>query len=1204
MGGGANLRGPRPRASRQRGAAGGGAGTPCPARPGGFARSARGAGADRIGRAAAVLALCAAPGLILGWPPARATLGMAGGAGIAGATDPAGPDGARDAAGASAAGCLRVGEAQVELPQPAPGDTLELAHRFIDRAHFTISQDSVVFRPGKDYLLDAVGGRLVWIGPEPPPEPSLIACYRFVPLSLASEWHGPGRVVAAEAGEIPASPPGATPASEARAQRVLPAGARLEVGGSKTVSIEFGNRTDVNLTQSLDLTIRGQLAERVAVSAVLTDRNLPLQPEGTTTELADLDKVLISVTSPWGALDLGDLTVAQGAIPLLAHRRELQGVRARAGPQRGATATGALGRGTGRYTVTEFYGQDGRQGPYRLVTSRPEAEALMIAGSERVWLDGRRLERGADSDYTVDYSGGQIYFTARNPITSRSEVRVEYQVRQGVFERGYYALDSAVGDSAANIAVAWVHEHDDPHSSPTLDLTRAERAILQAAGDSVTTGMGGGARLIGAGGGPYELVEADTLDAAIFVYLGRDATGAYRGSYQVTFVDVGSGEGDYRDSTLAEGDTIYVYSGRRQGDFLVGRRLYLPEQLDVIGAQGGGRVGGGLSLTGEAAVSWLDRNVLSRRDDGDNSGGALNVNGVWSLGAALGRAGKWITLHGSFRGVSQRFNAPEALDPPFYNRGWNVPASLLDGRDQRGAAGLTLRPGSGAVVMAQWEGLDSPRGFTGGRWHLRAQRSGRLRARGEAWLGRSRLHGEAGREARWEGVLGWSGRWEVEGAVESEDQRRGDGETRSGQAYEAHTLRLGSAQLLPWGRVSLVSRWRRDYQHAPQGRQAQGRTRMDQVEAEAEGERSLAHLLFARTSAWDAEGHLRNRSDLADWTASHKVGARLFAGEWRGNITTEEARALGERLIYTGPGGGHYDSTGRYVGVGDYEVFYAESDTSRLETRLDTALRLSGRPLVAVVGDSGALAGFDLSLYGRAQVRTPASARDLLASPGDIVTGDTPATHHHGTWRGELVWQGAPRAPAPRLRIEEVRSTQRGAGGFTRRSSTLAQELETRWSARPRLQLTLGLGRDREALASFQEATGADVSEDRRWRRRAGLEVTWRFADPLSARLGSRVARDDFEPGGQQREELKTWMGSAADFGRGGRVELNVERIWARGDDLPATGFMVERPGWRVGVNGSARPWDIVATSLSLRVDRREGRRTVVTGTMEARAFF
>ncbi len=1100
--------------------------------------------------------------------------------------------------------CLRVGEAQVALTQPAPGDTLELAHRFIDREHFTISQDSVVFRPGKDYLLDAVRGRLVWIGPEPPIEPPLIARYRFVPVSLASEWRGPGRVIAGAAGETPASPAGEPAESEARARRVLPAGAQLEVGGSKTVSIEFGNRTDVNLTQSLDLTIRGQLAERVEVSAVLTDRNLPLQPEGTTAELADLDKVLISITSPWGALDLGDLTVQQSAIPLLAHRRELQGLRARAGPQRGAAATGALGRGTGRYATTEFFGQDGRQGPYRLIASRPGEEALMIAGSERVWLDGRRLERGADSDYTVDYSTGQIYFTARNPITSRSEVRVEYQVRQGVFDRGYYALDSAAGDSAAHIALAWVHEHDDPNSSPTLALTGAERAILRAAGDSVTAGMEGGVNRVGAGRGPYELVEADTLEAPIFVYLGRDAAGAYRGSYEVTFVNVGRDEGDYRDSTLAAGDTIYVYAGRRKADFLPGRKLYLPGQLDVVGVKGGGRVGGGLSLSAEAAASWLDRNVLSRRDDDDNGGGALSANGIWRLGDLLGRAGSRITLHGRFRGVGQRFNAPETLDPPFYNRRWNVPAGLLDGRDQRGAAGLSLRPGYGANLLAEWEGLDSPRGFSGRRWHLRAERSGRLRALGEAWLGRSRLRGEAGREERWEGRLGWFGGLEAEGTLESEDLRRGAAEATTGRAYEAYTLRLGSGQLVPWGRVNLVSRLRRDYERAAQGRRSQGRVRLDQAEAEVAGERSLGHLLVARTSAWDATGHLRNRSDLADWTASHKVGTRLFVGEWRGNLTTEEARLLGERLVYTGPGGGHYDSTGRYVGVGDHEVFYAEGDSSRLESRLDTAVRLSGRPVAALAGDSAALAGLDVSLYGRTRLRTPASVKALLAGPEGIVTGDAPATDHNGTWWGELAWQGAPRAPAPRLRIEQGRATQRSASGFTRRRSTSVQELEMRWSARTRLQLTVELGREREALATLQETTGAGPGEDQRRRRRAELEVTWRFVDFLSARLGSRVARDDFRPGDQRREELKSWVGSVADFTGRGRAELSIERLWGRGDDLPAAGFVMERPGWRLGVNGSVRPWNIVVTSLSLRVDRREGRQTVVTGTMEARAFF
>ncbi len=1095
--------------------------------------------------------------------------------------------------------CRRVGAAEVLLAQPVSGDTLMLPHRLIDADRFEVVQDTVIFRAGRDYLLDPVGGRLVWIGEGPESTSPIRARYRYLPLDLPTRWQGPGREIVAGEGE---PEPGAAAGPEAvDRRRGLPAGARLEVGGSKTLSLEFGNRQDVTLNQSLDLTIRGQLAQDVQVSAVLTDRNLPLQPEGTTAELADLDKVLISVTSPWGQMHLGDLTVRHDEVGFLAHRRELEGLSARA-EQRRVRGGGVVGRGTGQHAATEFFGEDGKQGPYRIVTSRPGQEALLIAGSERVWLDGRRLERGEEADYTVDYSRGEILFTTRNPITARSEIRVEYQVRRGVFERSYYALDSATGDSARSVSVAWVRERDDPGSSPTLELSDEERALLRAAGDSSTAALEGGVRFVGAGQGPYELVESDTLEAAIFVYLGVDSLGDYRGSYEVDFVQVSEREGDYRDSTLAGGEVIYVYAGRRQADFLPGRSLQLPESRDVVGLRAGGALGAGLTITGEGAVSWYDRNVLSPQDDDDNAGAAARVEGSWRPAVLWGGRADAVRLFARYRGVEERFEAPEAIDPAFYHRRWNAPAGLVNGRDRRGAAGLQIRPGGGADLLAEFERLEAPRGYTGRRWHVRALRSGPLHGRAEVWLGRSRLRGEPGRETRGEGRVGWLGRFALEGIVEFEDLKRGTGAQTRGEAFESYSIRAGSGRLLSWMQTTITTRLRRDFERGAAGRSETGRRRLFQVENEAAGGGGLVHLLYARNSARDGEGRLLSRSDLADWVVSHRAAERLFRGEWRGKLTVEESPLLTERLVYVGTEGGHYDSLGQYVGVGDYELYYAEGDSSRLETRLDTALRLGGRPLARL--EPEALAGLDASFYARMQLRTPRSVSALLEDPGPIVTGDAPARSHQGTVRGELQWRGSARMPTPRWRTEERRSTQRSASGFTRRQRTLAHTLEASWNARERLRMQLDLLRDRERRSVLQEGAGGEVSFEQRVRWRAGLEGTWRFWDPFSARVGSEITRETFAPDDRRRIETKALVGAVADFRLRGRVELNVERRWSDDLDFGARGFTVERPGWRLTLNGSIRPREGVTTSLWLRVDSREGRRTVVTGRMEARAYF
>ncbi|MCK4306355.1 MAG: hypothetical protein KAY24_19090, partial [Candidatus Eisenbacteria sp.] len=699
--------------------------------------------------------------------------------------------------------CLRIGEAEILLPVPDPGDTLKLPHRLVSPCQLRVTQESTVFQVGRDYRLDPVAGQLFWLGARPTRASPLRVRYRYLPLAIAGYWERVRWAASPETLTIASLPTEPEPS--------LPPGARLQVGGSKTFSLEFGNRQDVDFSQSLDLTIRGQLAEQVEIRAILTDRNMPLQPEGTTAELTDLDQVLIEVTSPWGELRLGDLSVREEGFRFLAHQRAMEGLLLRAGRPVGPHGAGALGRGLGQPRSKQFFGESGKQGPYQMLPNRSSLDALMVAGSERIWLDGVRLRRGEDADYRIDYSAAEVWFTARHPITAASEVRVDFQVRAGAFERNYYWLSAGAGDTEAGLAVAWLREQDDPENSPTISLDAEERSALSAAGDSATAALEGGVHWVGPGEGPYELVESDTLETDVFLYLGEQ-DGVYLGSYEVTFSGVGAGKGDYRDSTLVDGTIIYVYVGRKQGTYLPGRRLPLPEAHDLLALRAAGDLGYGLNLSAESAISWHDRNILSSRDDGDNVGAALTAQGTWGLAELVGGRPDLAQLRFRYRGVQQEFSSSEPLDEAFYYRRWNAPAEILDGRDQRGALGLRLRPWKSVALDGEFERLEAPKGFSGRRWHLLSQRTGRLHALAELWLGQSRCDAAPGTEQRRRARLGWSDQVELEACYDAEDLRRGDGHTEQGESYDQLSLRLASGRLAPWLYASALTRVRWDYE--------------------------------------------------------------------------------------------------------------------------------------------------------------------------------------------------------------------------------------------------------------------------------------------------------------------------------------------------------------------------------------------------------
>ncbi len=90
--------------------------------------------------------------------------------------------------------------------------------------------------------------------------------------------------------------------------------------------------------------------------------------------------------------------------------RRLQGVngefRTEAGNYRSA-----LSVVKGTFQSKYFQGQDGVQGPYRLTGENGEQFVIVLAGTERVFVNGVEVKRGEENEYIIDYGLGEVYFT-------------------------------------------------------------------------------------------------------------------------------------------------------------------------------------------------------------------------------------------------------------------------------------------------------------------------------------------------------------------------------------------------------------------------------------------------------------------------------------------------------------------------------------------------------------------------------------------------------------------------------------------------------------------------------------------------------------------------------------------------------------------------------------------------------------------------
>ena len=87
--------------------------------------------------------------------------------------------------------------------------------------------------------------------------------------------------------------------------------------------------------------------------------------------------------------------------------------------------TYATSRGT--FNTNSFLGQEGNQGPYQLVGKNGEREIIVLAGTERVYVNGTLQIRGENNTYIIDYSLGQITFTNNRLITGEDRIEVDFE---------------------------------------------------------------------------------------------------------------------------------------------------------------------------------------------------------------------------------------------------------------------------------------------------------------------------------------------------------------------------------------------------------------------------------------------------------------------------------------------------------------------------------------------------------------------------------------------------------------------------------------------------------------------------------------------------------------------------------------------------------------------------------------------------------
>ena len=450
----------------------------------------------------------------------------------------------------------------------------------------------------------------------------------------------------------------------------------LSTSGSISRGITVGNNQNSVLNSELDLQVSGKLGAGVSLKASLQDSNIPIQENGYSQNLDEFDQIFIELNAKNWSLRAGDIQVEEQESIFSSFTKKIQGLRAQvkfSGAKYDASvfASGALVEGV--YNSSTFLGQEGNQGPYKLVGQNGELYILIISGSERVYVNGLLLKRGQNNDYVIDYNSGEVTFNPTFPITSEMRIVVEYQVSEQNYSRILAVTGGEIEKEKWKLKAFVYTENDLKNQSLQQSLTIEQQEVLANSGDDASLMVSDAVLLANyqEGGIFYQNIGTDTNPIYQF-YEGGDTEVDV---YQLSFSNVGLGNGNYQLSSANTVNAIYEYvapiDGVMQGSFAPVQNLYAPEKLQLGVVYGQYTPNKTTSLKFEVAASNNDLNLFSSVDDSNNKGEAFSFEFNKRLNL-LKKSSTKLSVSSSTDYVSKDFTNVERLYNIEFNRDWNL----------------------------------------------------------------------------------------------------------------------------------------------------------------------------------------------------------------------------------------------------------------------------------------------------------------------------------------------------------------------------------------------------------------------------------------------------------------------------------------------------------------------------------------------------
>lgn len=807
---------------------------------------------------------------------------------------------------------------------------LDLGMPFVVSQSDSLVMDGRALMRGDDYRINTLKGTVILVEPAAGGERLVVTFARY-PFSFS-----PVFTARFPEGEATYRPVKVTTEQSGKREekRRDPYGLRLS--GNKTVGFSVGSNKGLGIDQSLRVTMMGKVAKDLEVKASLSDDNLPVRPEGNTEELKYIDKVYVQVKSKHSEVQLGDFTTGINWTRFSSFQRELKGAGARVDIRNQSLFAGG-GIAKGRFQTASFFGQEGVQGPYELLSARRFNGVIIVPGTETVYLDGRLLKRGSENDYTVAYDRGTVTFTEKVTVTGDSEIVIDFQTSEDDYERTNLTggWTSSLMGGALTIKTFYFQESDNSDKPLRFTLTEDNVDILGAAGNDPEKAVASGVTQVEPGKGDYILVPGDTIPSHFeFVESGGD--------YIIDFYEVGPGNGDYRvDGFSTKGTVIYAFAGTGEGDYAVGKPLPLPERKQLFSLVATGERGHLYAET-EGNVSLHDRNTLSGIDDENNAGGAMRFEGgIRELPISSTK----FSLIGRFSSLDDRFTAPDKPRESYFYRNWSLEDVSLVGREDIGGATIRWRGERLWRMQGSYQYLSRGSDLTATKSDIGVG-LGDMTSRG---LSVKAFASEVGEQRdrrfiRGEGVLAF---WHLVPrlAVESEQYRSFiEAGPDTGRYYREGIVSLAGRQLGSFNANVTYKKRRTDHMGTSGGQWFYARDNDEvNVSGSYRGVGSILEMFITYRRNHFVESGISDSYSLARFRYRDSWGSGAITTDIGYRLSSGEERTRQKTVVYVGENQGDFDSEGREVGKkrGDYMVLYLPGEEREPVRSVELSWRLS-----------------------------------------------------------------------------------------------------------------------------------------------------------------------------------------------------------------------------------------------------------------------